>query len=216
MAPREASVPSLEVLIAEAVWSTVIDYGVSSGVSPVGTNSLTDQSKRWATNVHRNRLVKIIKGAGAGQIAVIDGNSSQTLIIKQAWAIGLDTTSHYVILGMDVAQALKDVLGGGDVISATNPLPVDMSVAYEGIPYSNSDTATDDNPRRFETTTLILRDAVIKVTGSNQLLGDASGQHFELAAGGSIGISFLDLSKFYFKNAAAGQNGTIMIFGTRA
>jgi len=84
-----------------------------------------------------------------------------------------------------------------------------------GTPYSNADTAPDDDPRRFETDTLILRDAVIKVTDNGQLLGDSTGQNFELAAGGSIGISFLDLSQFYFRNATAGQDGTVQIFGTR-
>jgi len=84
-----------------------------------------------------------------------------------------------------------------------------------GIPYSSTDTAVNDDPRRFETDPLLLRDAVIKVSDNGQLWGDATGQNFELAAGGSVGISFLDLSLFYFRNATPGSNGTVEIFGTR-
>jgi len=84
-----------------------------------------------------------------------------------------------------------------------------------GAPYSNTDTAVNDNPRRFEAAPLLLRDVVIRVATNGQLLGDVTAQNFELAAGGSTGVSFLDLSLFYFRNATPGSNGTVEIFGTR-
>ncbi len=111
--------------------------------------------------------------------------------------------------------AWVDASGDVHMVAPATPLPVDTSAGYAGIPYSKSDTAVADTARRFETSTLILRDAVIKVTTNAQLLGDATTQPFELAAGGSFGVSFLDLALFYFKNASAGSNGTIQVFGTR-
>lgn len=97
-----------------------------------------------------------------------------------------------------IEKALQRVLGSG-----------------KGTPYSNSDTAVDDNPRRFEPRALKLRDAVIRVETNNQLIGGGGVQRLEMAAGASMGVSFLNLSQFYFRNATAGQNGTIQVFGTR-
>ena len=120
--PRRIGLPTYETLLTEAIGSLTVDSGTVTGAAAVGGNSLTDTTKNWATNVHRNRLVSIVRGTGAGQVAVIDSNSDKTLIIKQAWAKPLDTTSVYVILSMDVAQVLRDVFGGGSDISAANPL----------------------------------------------------------------------------------------------
>ncbi len=112
-------------------------------------------------------------------------------------------------------KILQTFFGSGADISETNPLPVTTEYAFPGTPYSNTDTAVNDDARRFEAAELKLRDVVIKVTDNNQLLGDVTAQNFELAAGGSIGISFLDLSLFYFRNATPGSDGTVSVFGTR-
>jgi len=104
---------------------------------------------------------------------------------------------------------------GVEDVNSNEILAAVVAMAYDGQPYSNADTAVADGTRRFETATLILRDAVIKVSTNNQLFGEVGAQNFELAAGGSMALSYLDLSLFYFRNAAAGQNGTVQILGTR-
>jgi len=122
--PRKVEFPTYETLLTEAIRSLAVDSGTVSSPAPIGTNVLSDETKNWATDVHRNRLVKIVRGAGAGQIAVVDHNTAKSLLIKQSWTVALDTTSVYVILDMDLAQILRDVFGGGSDISAANPLQV--------------------------------------------------------------------------------------------
>jgi len=85
---------------------------------------------------------------------------------------------------------------------------------FTGNVYVNSDTATADTARRFETTKKLLRDVVIRVRTKNQLFGDADGQTFPLDAGEGMGFVLVDISTLYFKNAVAGENGTVYILGT--
>ena len=80
--------------------------------------------------------------------------------------------------------------------------------------YVNSDTATEDGARRFETSSKLLRDVVITVKTNNQLFGDADGQTFPVDADDSMGFTLVDISTLYFKNAVAGQNGTVHIIAT--
>ncbi len=135
---EEIRLPTYETLLTEAIRSLAVDSGTVTTRVVAGGNVLHDDTKNWAANVHKNRLVKIIRGTGAGQMAVIEGNSTRSLVIKTGWAAPLDTTSVYVILGADFAQILRDVFGGGSDISAANPLEVHdpkvgSLVSYEGI-----------------------------------------------------------------------------------
>ncbi|HEX74270.1 MAG TPA: hypothetical protein G4N93_03890 [Dehalococcoidia bacterium] len=85
---------------------------------------------------------------------------------------------------------------------------------YSGAVYDNQDTATGDSARRFETSRKLLRDVVIKVATKAQKFGNSSNQRMELSAGDSIGFTMVDISTLYFKNASAGENGTVNILGT--
>ena len=77
----------------EGLSATKLTYGVCS---TGGLNSLTDNTKNWATNVHVNKRCLIIAGTLAGTEATITANTNNTLTT----AIGTpDTTSVYVILG---------------------------------------------------------------------------------------------------------------------
>lgn len=101
-------------------------------------------------------------------------------------------------------------MAGLDTVDANGRL----KSGYSGAVYENQDTATDDSARRFETTRKFFRDVVIKVTTYAQKFGDADNQRLELAAGDSIGFTLVDVSTLYFKNSAAGENGTVTILGT--
>lgn len=114
--------PTYETLLTEAIRSLTVDSGIVSFPVPTGKNFFQDSTKNWASNIHRNRLVKIVSGRGVGQLAIITGNTDDGLLIKGSWLKGLDTTSVYVILDKDLAQILRDVFGGGSDISAANPL----------------------------------------------------------------------------------------------
>lgn len=99
-----------------------IDSGLVSSPVKIGGNALTDSTKNWANNVHKNRLVKITKGPGVGQLAVILGNSSNTLVIRGVWPQNIAAGVTYEILSFDIIQVLRDVFGGGLDISLLNPL----------------------------------------------------------------------------------------------
>lgn len=115
--PERVEFPTYETLLTEAIRSLAIDSGTVTTPAPVGTNVLQDITKSWAAKVHKNRLVKIIRGAGAGQTAIVESNIAKSLVIKGSWAVALDTTSVYVILNADLMQMLRDVFGGGSDIS---------------------------------------------------------------------------------------------------
>jgi len=110
--------------LIDAVHDLAVDYGVVDSSIGAGGNSLSDNSKSWGVNIHTNRIVKIIGGTGKGQRAFISGNSANSLTIRTNWAKAISPGDKYVILNADFAQVLRDVLGSGANISATNPLQV--------------------------------------------------------------------------------------------
>ena len=87
------------------------------------------------------------------------------------------------------------------------PLPLTYAA------YVNSDTATVDTARRFETDRVYLRDIIIIVGTYAQLCGDADGQTYPVGVGETIGFTQVDIATLYFRNANAGDNGTVDILG---
>ena len=84
-----------------------------------------------------------------------------------------------------------------------------------GVAYLKVESTSTDDPRRFETTTKRLRDAYIKVSVQNMLFGDSAGQTYPVATTDDpLNFRHIDISTLYFKNAAAGQDGTVTILGT--
>lgn len=189
---EKVPLPVYETVLTEAIKGLAVDSGIVSSPVALGSNALNDNTKNWANNVHKNRLVKIVKGSGVGQLAVISGNSHDTLVIRGSWLQAIAPGATYVILGEDLAA----LFGTGS-----------------GAIYVNNDTAVNDNPRRFEAARRILAWAVLSVVTNGQVFGDVAGQTFPLAAGGSVGLGRVDLSTFYFANQTAGLNGTVHILG---
>jgi hypothetical protein len=88
-----------------------------------GVNVLSDSSKLWRNSIFRNFLVRVTSPAGKSELAIIDDNSSNCLVIRGIWLSSFPIGSAYAILGLgDLRQALRDVFGGGADISAANPL----------------------------------------------------------------------------------------------
>ncbi len=180
------SLPAYEALLAEAGRSLAIDGGMATSPVEAGGNALVDGNKSWAVGVHRNRLVKIISGSGAGQLVVIEGNSSQALVIRGTWEKPIFLGSAYVILDR---------------------------IQYSGRVYENASTAADDDPRRFEEASKKLNDVVIAVETNDQLFGSEANQRVPVTAGSAMGFTRVDLATLWFKNRNAGQNGTVYILG---
>ena len=116
--------------------------------------------------------------------------------------------------GTNVVGKIRLVTATGDEITDDTLDAVKTIEQFSGAVYSNSDTAATDAARRFETTSKKLRSVLIQVTTNAQLFGDSSNQYISVAAGGSWGLSEVDISTLYFKNETAGQNGTVNIIGT--
>ena len=189
---EEVALPTYATLLTEAIRSLATDSGTVTVSPPAGVAVLQDDTKSWPTDVHKGRLVKVIRGAGAGQLRIILSNSDRLLTLNQAWTVPPGTGSVYVIMGEDWAI----LIGTGS-----------------GTVYVNSNTAPDDNPRRFENNPKILKWAIVIVAANPQLFGNAAAQTLPLTAAGSMGLGRIDISTLYFRNQNAGQNGTVHILG---
>lgn len=84
-------------------------------------------------------------------------------------------------------------------------------LVFGGAIYENQDIAVSDVARRFATSKKKLRDVVIQVTVFAQLFGNAANQRYKVEVGDTLGLTSVDVSALYFKNATAGQNGTVNI-----
>ena len=102
-----------EALIAEAINLLQIEVGTVTSPAVLAGNVLADTTKNWVVNVHVNRLVKITKGPGVGQTAIVQANLGQSLTIYGTWAVAIGVGSSYMILDVDIAQVIRDTLGGG-------------------------------------------------------------------------------------------------------
>ncbi len=81
--------------------------------------------------------------------------------------------------------------------------------------YSKTMTMADDLPTRFETSKKVLKSAYIQVATQDMKLGGIAGQNYtQTTTATPIVLNDLDISKLYFKNKTAGQNGVINIIGT--
>ena len=88
-----------------------------------------------------------------------------------------------------------------------------ISLVFGGNIYENENIAGDNTARRFATSTKKLRDVTIQVITYAQLFGNSSNQRYKVEAGETIGFTKVDISTLYFKNATAGQNGTVRLLG---
>jgi hypothetical protein len=76
--------------------------------------SLTDSSRAWSTNEHKDKICVITDGTGANQSRVIIGNTATVLQFRSPWIIAPNSTSIYRI----VEQAWR-VAGDGHCYKET-------------------------------------------------------------------------------------------------
>lgn len=95
-----------------AAWGTdgqaalTASFGVAdpydSGTATSGAAAtLTDTGQAWATNQWANYQVRIVAGTGAGQVRVVNSNTSTALTVSANWGTNPDATSQYVLEGVD-------------------------------------------------------------------------------------------------------------------
>ena len=106
-----------------------------------------------------------------------------------------------------------NIIGKVGIDQTTPGMTNGVRVTFGGAVYRNSDVAVADTARRFETTAKKLRNVTILVSGKAQLFGDDSTQDYPVNPGDTLAYDYIDISTLYFKNAAAGENGTVYILG---
>jgi hypothetical protein len=78
------------------------DLNFATGTATAGAaTTLTNSAKAWAANQWANYQIKIVSGAGAGQIRTIASNTGTVITVSAAWATNPDATSVYHIEGND-------------------------------------------------------------------------------------------------------------------
>ena len=105
--------------------------------------------------------------------------------------------------------------GANYIIHTDGKVAYDTHEYFTGDVYENEHTMTDDNAYRFESSSLKLRGAMILISDHDALIGDSSNQRYPKAAGTTLSVGSVDLSKLYFKNATAGQNTKVNIIGVK-
>lgn len=152
-----APLPGLE-LTTQALRQLVVDFGIVTAPIAAGGNALTDSTKSWGANVHRYRLLKVVSKQGTVQTALILNNSRSTLIISGAWAESISPGATYVIMGFDVAQAIRDTLGGGvniDISAKIDEVIAALAIGLEasvdsGIATGGTNTTLVDANKNWE------------------------------------------------------------------
>ena len=115
--------------------------------------------------------------------------------------------------GHTILAAGTNLIGKVGIDQTTPGTTNGVRVTFGGAVYRNSDVAAADTARRFETTAKKLRNVTILVSGKSQLFGDDTAQDYPVNPGDTLSYDYIDISTLYFKNAAAGENGTVYILG---
>ena len=194
----------------------------------VEVHCAADSLAHYAT-ITGNTATTLTFGALAGAVSVASGDD---------YAIRLQVGIADIYKWGGTAQTGRDVSGSGMGFNGATYENQDTAIAVVtavvvtagGSGYTSAPTVAfsggggtgatatatvsdADAARRFETSATKLRGAVIQVTTKSQSFGDASNQRLAIAPGGSMALGELDISTLYFKNAIAGQNGTVTILG---
>lgn len=90
-----------------------------------------------------------------------------------------------------------------------------VSEAFGGGAVCRVEVAVTDDARPVTLIPMKLRHAAIQVQDHPQFLGDASGQELLLNVGDTVELRNIDLNTLYARNASAGDNGMVIVFGSR-
>lgn len=98
-------------------------------------------------------------------------------------------------------------------VSAINS-NVSYGFRFGGQVYQNY-SGGNNNASRFESTSILLRDFVIKCTTQDMNLGDSANQSFVLITDAAWGGIKIDLNSLWFKNSSTDTDGYLSILGVR-
>lgn len=172
-----------------------------TSVPPGSTFLATDTQALYITYDGTNWVLKDATGE------VQTSPTSNTLLYRlKALLTGIVLAAGAAIIGK-----VRHVTATGDEITNDTLDAMKTVESFGGATYVNQDTAVSDAARRFETTSTKLRDVLVKVSTYAQLFGTSASQTFRVEPGGTWAVGKIDVSTLYFKNATAGENGTVDI-----
>lgn len=146
------------------------------------------------------------------KVLVDDDGHLKVDVVSSAKPTNVATAANQVTI-IGHVDGIEALLAGGLPVALAALGGLKVVNLFGGSIYVNSDTASTDAARRFETTSKKLRDVIITVGTKAQFFGDSSNQTYRVLVGEAIGFTKVDISTLYFKNYASGQHGTVHILG---
>jgi len=110
----------------------------TGNVTSATSNTLTDSTKNWGTDIWKDMYIEITGGTGAGQIRRISGNTSDTITVTENWSETPDETSTYRIFS---GIAELTLLGG--IKENTDNLDISLSALRDALRGADDRTLTD-------------------------------------------------------------------------
>lgn len=151
--------------------------------------------------IEGSSLAELVVAKKAGESVIVDRPAG---ILIRNMGPGTIAASSLVVTVTTGANTVSGATGLGDIY-----VTQDFTGTVRALQY----TATDDAAHPVTATSLKLADVIIKCAGNGAIVGDADHQYLELAVGDVLGLTKIDISTLYVKNATAGQNTTLNIIG---
>ena len=193
---------NIKIPDADGLPKYIASTGAGSDVDPILLRRAVDGMGEVQANPTANTLLARIKS--------LEDKLADVKTAIEALAVATPDTAAGDMASMsaDLGTIQTDIA----TVKADIAL-VKASVSNAGTAYCKTDTAASDAARRFETAEKKIMNASIQVTTNSQLFGQVDGILYQIDPGDTKSLGNIDISTLYFKNATAGQNGTVTILG---
>jgi hypothetical protein len=202
---------------------STIATAVSWDIALEEDRTLRTEFRRLEAEANGKSLIGVqVKNGSNYPIRVrVDGSTLSEIYIakKQSEAVIVQNARYIQIYNAGAGTIAASTIvvtvttGASRVSGAAGLGDIYVTEDFTGTAYEDQVTAADDNAFRLVTSETKIRDVIVYVSGNNALVGDADNQRMPLNVGESLGISWIDLSTLYFKNATGGNNTTITVLG---
>lgn len=202
---------------------STIATAVSWDIALEEDRTLRTEFRRLEAEAEGKSLIGVqVKNGSNYPIRVrVDGSTLSEIYIakKQSEAVIVQNARYIQIYNAGAGTIAASTIvvtvttGASRVSGAAGLGDIYVTEDFTGTAYEDQVTAAADTAFRLVTSETKIRDVIVYVSGNNALVGDADNQRMPLNVGESLGISWIDLSTLYFKNATGGNNTTITVLG---
>ncbi len=156
----------------------VVESGTITGHIPAGSNVLSDRERRWAADIHKNRIVMIEaapmqRHERLQHTFLITSNSNDSLSLASPALSEIPQGSTYEIIDFDINSILSSVFGVGgnvDLLGILSPIEkgVIHNAAYvAGNDFFAADLAPTNTPCLFRVFVSMDAQGVLSATITN-------------------------------------------------